>query len=396
MKIPSGRPRLAAAALAVVAIALGAIAVDRAARHSNDFDNFHFAAVSVWEDGELFLEKGTLRYPPSFQVMMSPFGAFPISVAAALWVLLTYLAFAALPYGFWQLGGPPPARQAWAWFAITPFIVNNITLSQSGPVLLAGATFGILAAARGQAVRGGALIALGGFYKVFPGALLAVPFALRQAPGVLLGAALAGVGIAAWVALAIGAQAGAEDFLRWFEEVRTEQRAERFVEVVRGLRYNNQGLAITLVRSFSTDWSLDPALAAKGSIQLLDIPVVWIWRLYYAVVAVLAVTSAYFAWRTRRAPRTRDFLGLFALATPAMLAVSPLVWTHYFIWLLPCFVYLVETHKRTVITLGVLSLAAVFSVPARALGFHMFMTLALYVLVARQLWRETAAPAEAQ
>lgn len=379
----------AAAGLAAVAVVLAGIAIDRGARHSNDFDNFHLAAASVWRDGALYLEKGTLRYPPSFQVMMSPLGAFPIAVAAGLWVLVNYLALAVLPFAFARLSGVAPREQALAWFAVAPFVVGNITLGQSGPVLLAGSTLGILAAARGQALGGGALIALGGFYKVFPGALLAVPIALRRAPGALGGAALAGVAVAAWVALAIGPRDGLDDLLRWLQEVRSEQRPERFVEVVRGLRYNNQGLAVTLVRSLSSDWSLDPSLAAKGSIQVLDLPVAWVWRLYYALVVTLGAAWAALAWRARRAePTPRNFLGLFALSTPAMLAVSPIVWTHYFLWLLPCFVYLAG-RKQLVAILGALSLLAVFSVPARALGFHMALSLLLFTLVAHELWRET-------
>lgn len=379
----------AAAGIGLVAIALGIIAIDRGSRGSNDFDNFHAAGAAVWNEGTLYLEKGTLRYPPSFQVMMSPLGALPIAWAAAVWVLLNYAAFAVLPWAFSRLSGLPPSRLGWAFFAVAPFIVNNVTLGQSGPLLLAAATLGILAAAQGRATGGAALIALAGFYKVFPAALLAVPFALRRIPGVLAGTALAAIGVSSWVALAIGPREGLDDLARWFHEVRTEQSAERFFEVVRGLRYNNQGLAVTIVRSFTTDFSWAPKLAAKGSVQLLSLPLPVAWGFYYTLVALIAACSAAFAWRVRRAPTTRDFLGLYALATPAMLAVSPLVWTHYFLWLLPCFVYLLP-RTRLVAGLGALSLLAVFSVPARALGFHIWMSLLLFVLVARQLWHETA------
>jgi len=383
--------------IALLAITLFVIAVDRGARRSNDFDNFHDGAASVWHEGELFLEKGLLRYPASFQVMISPLGALPLGVAAAIWALLNLASSGVCAWGLGRLAGVPPREQIPAWLLVSPFLVNNITLGQSGPLLLALVTLGVLAAAGGRAAPGGAAIAAAGLLKVFPMGFLAVLVAGRRAGGAAAGAAAAIALVALWAVLAVGPRVAVDDLARWWTEVRTEQTPQNMIEVVRGLRYNNQGLAITIVRSLTTDFSWAPQRAAKGSVQVLSLPLWLAWGLYGSIVAALAATSAAAAWRVWRLGGAggRHLLGLYAMAAPALLAVSPIVWTHYFLWLLPAGIYRLD-RPRLVTALGVASLLAVFSVPARALGFHMFLGLALFVLCARRLWAETGAASQRQ
>jgi len=382
------RRRIGLALLALAAVVVLSIGWDRSQSRGNDFDNFHDAAVSVWREGALLLDKSTLRYPPTFQVSLSPLGAFSLPVASALWLALNVAALACLPFAFARLSGTPPARQGFAWFLVAPFVVSNVTLGQSGPLLVALATLGMLAAAAGRPVAGGFALAWAGLLKVFPGALVAVPFVLGRARGVLLGTLLA-FGVAGlWVSAAIGPRAGLDDFGRWIQEVRHEQTPRQLFEVGRSLRYNNQGLAVTLIRSLSVDWNPRPQIAAKGSLQVLALPVPVVWGLYYAIVAALAATLVACSLRARRRPTRRAFLGLQALAIPAMLALSPIVWTHYFLWWLPAAVYLAD-RTRLLAALGTVSLLGIFWVPARALGLHMAITLVLFALGARRLWHET-------
>jgi hypothetical protein len=382
------RRRLGLGLLTFVAAGVLYIGWDRSESRGNDFDNFHDAAVSVWRDGALLLDKSTLRYPPTFQVSLSPLGAFPLPVAAALWLALNAAALACLPFAFARLSGTPPARQGWAWFLVAPFVVSNVTLGQSGPLLVALSTLGVLGAAAGRPVAGGFALAWAGLLKVFPGALVAVPVVLGRARGALLGALLALAVAGLWVSAAIGPRAGLDDSARWLGEVRNEQTPRQLFELGRSLRYNNQGLAVTLVRSLSVDWNPRPQMAAKGSVQVLALPGPVVWGLYYAIVAALAAALAACALRARRGPTRRAYLGLQALAVPAMLALSPIVWTHYFLWWLPAAIYLAD-RTRLLAALGTVSLLGIFSVPARALGLHMAITLALFALVAHRLWRET-------
>jgi hypothetical protein len=383
------------AVLALLAVVVAAVGLDRSASRGNDFDNFHDAAVSVWRDGALLLEKSTLRYPPTFQVFLSPLGAFSLPAASFVWLVLNAAALACLPWALARLSGTPPARQGWAWYLVAPFVASNVTLGQSGPLLLALATLGVLAAAAGRPVAGGFALAWAGLLKVFPGALVAVPFVLGRARDTLLGVLLA-LGVAAlWVSLAIGPRAGLDDCRRWVGEIRHEQGPHQLLEAGRSLRYNNQGLAITIVRSLSVDWNPRPELAARGSRQVLALPGPAAWGVYYATVAALAAALVACGLRARHRRGPRTFLGLQALAVPAMLALSPIVWTHYFLWWLPAGVYLAD-RKRLLAALGTVSLLGLFSVPARALGLHMAISLLLFALVAHRLWHETEPALESQ
>jgi hypothetical protein len=382
-------------ALAFAALVLFGIAVDRASRQSNDFDNFYDAAFRVWHDGELFVEKSTARYPATFQVLMSPLGALPLDGAAAVWALLNLGCYGLLGWLFARRLGIPWADQRVAWFGVAPFLISNITLGQNGPVLLALSTAGVLAAARGRGVGGGAALTLAGLLKVFPGALMAVPLALGRARGALAGAALAGGAVVVWTVAALGVGPTVEDTLRWVTEVRLEQRPAALIESVRSLRYNNQGLAITIVRSLTTDFSWNPPLAAEGSVQVASLPLPVAWGLYYAIVAALVATWCAVAWRLRRGrPGPREFVGLQALAIPVLLSISPIVWTHYFVWWLPALM-LLSRHRAALVALGVVSLAGIFSESARALGLHMAITLGLFVAVAVDLWRSAPPSAPA-
>jgi len=386
---PRTRRRLAWLLLALAFAGVSTIAVERSTTRSNDFDNFYDAAASVWHDGRVLRTKGTARYLPSFQVLISPLGALPIEPAAILWTALNLAGYALLAWLFARHFAVPLRSQGPAWFCVAPFVVNNLTLGQSGPVLLALATAGVAAAARGRERTGGALLGLAGLLKVFPAALLAVPAGLGRTRRPLVGAALAGLVVAAWVAVALGPGPAIDDGLRWLHEVSSKQTPQRLVRTVRSLRYNNQGLAITLARSFG-DFSRGPAEAAPGSVQLLTLPMPWIWGLYYGLLAGLAGCFAAILRRLhprRASPRVQ--LGALALAVPVMLAASPIVWTHYFLWLLPGFVYLADRPRRLV-AIGCLSLAAIFWVPARGLGFHMALALAQFAWIGRDLWRRGA------
>jgi hypothetical protein len=394
MPVAWNRKTAGRAGLVLVALVLFGIAVDRASRQSNDFDNFYDAAFRVWHDGELFVDKSTSRYPATFQVLMSPLGALPLDGAAAVWALLNLGCYGLLAWLFARWLRVPWADQRVAWFGVAPFLVSNITLGQNGPVLLALSTAGVLAAARGRAVGGGAALTLAGLLKVFPGALMAVPLALGRARGALAGAVLAGGVVALWTVSVLGLGPTVEDTLRWLAEVRLEQRPDALIESVRSLRYNNQGLAITLVRSLTTDFSWNPALAAEGSVQVASLPLPVAWGIYYAIVAALVATWCAVAWRLRRGETgPREFVGLQALAIPVLLSVSPIVWTHYFLWWLPALM-LLSRHRAALVALGLVSLAGIFSESARALGLHMAITLGLFVAVARELWR-SAPPREA-
>jgi alpha-1,2-mannosyltransferase len=75
-----------------------------------------------------------------------------------------------------------------------------------------------------------------------------------------------------------------------------------------------------------------------------------------------------------------------------MLTVSPIVWTHYFLWLLPA-VILLATKRKLVITVALLSTIGLVVVPARGLGSHLLLGYFLSGLVA---WTLLTHPEESQ
>lgn len=109
----------------------------------------------------------------------------------------------------------------------------------------------------------------------------------------------------------------------------------------------------------------------------------WIYR---GLIALMLVLGATMVWRCRRGeddPRVGS--GLFSLVAIGMLAVSPLVWTHYFIWTLPALVYL-SKRPRWVLGWGLASAVMLTTVPTRAMGAHMLLSLVLYGRICHDLW----------
>jgi hypothetical protein len=392
---PGIRRTIARGSLALLTVVVFAIGFERSYTRGNDFDSFYDAAHSVWNQGVLLEAKGTQRYLPSFQVLISPLGALPIQGAAAVWLGLALASYVALVWLFARVFGVSPRDQVPAWLCVAPFVVSNVTLGQSGPLLLALSTAGVAASFRGRDGRAGAALAVAGLLKVLPTALLVVPLGLGRARRTLAGAAAAGALVAVAMAVAIGPGAAWHDSLRWLTEVRSEQTPQRLIEVVRSLRYNNQGLAITLARTFG-DFSFLPQKAAPGSTQLLSLPLAWIWAFYSAVIVALGGVFLAVLWRvrSRRPAPPRAFLGILALAVAPMLAASPIVWTHYFLWLLPGFVYLAR-HRAMLYAIAPVSLAAIYSTAARGLGVHMALALAQFAWIAWDLWRDDEAQSPA-
>ena len=110
---PKARPWLVS-----LAMLAGAYTVMRAVFSDGDFDGFHRAAQHVLETGELSVEKNVLRYLPSFQVFMVPFGLLPLRVAAGLWFCCSLGALWMLPGMTERLTGIAPREQLPAWLVM--------------------------------------------------------------------------------------------------------------------------------------------------------------------------------------------------------------------------------------------------------------------------------------
>jgi hypothetical protein len=381
------RRRLAIALAAVVVVGFGlSQPVPRARDDRNDFQSFWRAGRTILEEGRLNDEGGVSRYLPVFQTLHVPLALVPAGVAGGIWYALSIAALWGLPRQLERLSGVP-ARQQWPAFAVlSVLVIDNLKLGQSAPVLLWLTTWGVARARTGGALLGGCAIGVAALFKVIPAAVLGVPVILRRARGAVTGFALAvtlGFGAtAAWV----GPRATADATLRWAKEVRNEQSAWGLVETGRSLRYNNQGLGVTLARTFG---EVDEG-RARGAVRLASFPWPWVWALYGIAVAALVVVGARGALAARRHDDGRTWLGLYALSALGMLIAAPIVWTHYFLWMLPALLVL-RDRPRVLLWGGIAFNAALALPPLRALGFHLACAIALYVWIARELWRSPRA-----
>lgn len=376
--------------LTLLLLAAAVVGALEAAQGENDFDGFHAGARALLDTGAFSTEKAVSRYPPSFQLLMAPFALLPLGLAGALFTLLSLAALADLPRRLEQLTGASLTQQSWAWWAALPFTLDVLRLGQNGLVLLWLVVVGLVLLRRGGALLGGAALALAAAVKLLPAAFLVLPVVLRRGARGLLGAAVALallLAVAAWLP---GWQPSVDATRDWAARSHAEQTPWALTAVGRSVRYNNQGLGVVLARTFGEMGP--PRKLAKGAVQLAAFPMPVVWTLYglLMLLAALAVLASLAA--ARRAPPDTAWGGLLAVGCCALLLVSPIVWTHYFLWLAPVFVVL---HRHRLLARVAPAVMWLGLIPeARGLGVHMFATLALLLLVTLELERAPAPAAQ--
>ncbi|MCB9897732.1 MAG: DUF2029 domain-containing protein [Planctomycetes bacterium] len=380
------RMRPATAVLCALLLAAGVAGVLRTVRGESDFDGFQRAAAYLWTHGEVSTAKDVRRYLPTFQVLLLPFGAMPLVLASLLWTALDLAALAALPRAFAALTGIAPARQLAAFWVAAPLLADNLILGQSAPILIWLAVSALARVRAGRAASGGARLGLAALLKILPATLVVVPLLLgrRARAGAFVLGVLVALWLGAWTTvLALGPERAVRETQRWSEEAGEGQSPWALVESGRSLRFNNQGLAVTLARTFG-ELSPEQEDAARGALRLATFPLPAIWTVWGLVAAGLAALASVVARRARSlAPADpaegRAWLALLAVAVALMLALSPVVWTHYVAWMLPALVVLVD-RPRLQLVFGVVLAAALLSETARALGVHLVGLIVLCVL----------------
>jgi alpha-1,2-mannosyltransferase len=366
--------------LALALMAFLAYVVHRGANRASDFKYVYGPARILATTGALHVDDQA-RYPITFHVILAPLAALPLGVAVAIWAGLSVTAIGALPAVLHGLTGISPRRQLLAWALAAPFLADAVVLGQSDPINLFLVACGLLAARKERGVTAAALIGLAGLIKFLPLLHWATLLARRRSWDVLLGMALlCALGIGGLVAVA-----GWEPAL---DGVRTQAALLRenhsaWAIVARGsdLRPNNESIPITLVRAFAAHPSVpDDAFP----LALPRLPIGWLFMIWYAILAALAVGWLWAVRCAAHVPPERGTLAIFALTSIFMLAVTPICWNHYFLWTLPAALFLIH-RPRLVLTAAVLSLAITLWTPARAAGGHMVMALGLFGLVVYNL-----------
>lgn len=369
----------------VVLVALAGVGVERAVHGSSDFRGFYQAGESLGATRHISEDESVERYPPSFHLLVAPLGALPLWAAAVAWNGLNVASLLALPFLLGRLTGVPPQKQILGWLVIFPFLVDNLVLGQSGPMLLFLVTAGVLWARNGSSVLGGAALGVAAFAKVSPAILLLVPAFLRKLKGSLLGFAMAALFIGAVMVGVLGFQESAAEVGEWVSSVAEEHTAGEMAADARSLRYNNQSLMATLARTFADI----PRQRTHGATRVTNLPVSVVVAVHTVAQLVLLGSALVAAACARRIAAERAWGPLCGLIALAMLLFSPLVWTHYFIWWLPAVVYLAP-RKSFLACVGVVSTVALCSVTLRGLGIHLVLTFVLYLVVLRDIAQQAS------
>jgi hypothetical protein len=371
--------RLLPFALAITFAILGVAAVTAACRGSNDFDGFHRAAVHLWQTGTFSDARDIERYPPTFPLLLLPLAWLPVGWAAALWFAINAASLIGVARIFERGFGIAYRAQLPAWLLAAPFVPGNLQLGQSAPLLLFGSAWALDRARRSDSgsVLAGCVLALLGALKVLPIAFFALPAYLRRLPrsaaGLLLGACFCGAGML----LVAGVAETRDELVDWRADLRT-QSPWMLVETERSLRYANQGLGVVLARSLG-DFD---SQRTTGRVRVMRWPLPGVWTLYGSVLAGVAMLGSRILLVARRDGGAEAWLQGFAAVALGMLCISPIVWTHYFLWLLPAGIAL-RRYERGLYVVAAIGLLACAFPAARALGFHLWLSLGLLVAIAR-------------
>ena len=245
-------------------------------------------------------------------------------------------------------------------------------------------TVGLLWARDRMAVRGGMLLAAAAFAKIVPGLFLLIPAVFGRLKGTAIGLTLSILLTVAALGAAFGFRESADWTGKWISHVADQHTGERMLDQRRALQYNNQTLLASLARTFG---DFHP-IAVPGSTSLANLPIRVISRANMAIQLILLAAGIVAVIYARRLPAESAWAALYALIALLILLLSPLVWTHYFLWWLPALVYLSKRkRKRLFVAFGVTAAAALSSATLRGLGAHLLLTLVLYVLVLHSIFK---------
>ncbi|MEP0847376.1 MAG: DUF2029 domain-containing protein [Phycisphaerae bacterium] len=344
---PWGRPwRALAWASAAYAVLVAGIAAERAPTTS-DFRDYWENAVHFLQTGEISAELGVHNYLPAFTILMAPWGLLPLRAAAFLFVLLSIALFGGTVVLAERVLHPDaPARpQAATLLAIAllmPYVTSCAVLGQVGLAVGLLVMLGWRLAQRRRTYAAGAAIGLAALLKIVPAAVLAY-FVLRGARRLVLAAAAVVIGLGLGLPLLVlGETETILQHRQFFERAVLGQSAVRTLldEQPDKALYSNNSLPIVLRRLLSPVSGSKDADGAPRYVNVADVPRERILAAYAAIATgVLLATVAVTLPARRRIgdAGSRDGGdaddGCFAVWLCAALLASPLLWTHYLVWM---------------------------------------------------------------
>ena len=344
---------------------------------TTDFDGFWDAAHTLWDTGVFATGKAIERYPFTFQLYLVPFGALPYACAVILWNILNAVLLIDLPRVFKALSKIPLNQQLLGWLIVLPFALDNLVLCQSGPLLLWLIAMGLVYLQRKLFFKSGCLMGIAALLKILPIVFLFSSILQKRIRNLYF---YVGLAIALVLPLVLGlcllnqpSSSLLEAANGWYKYVLSDGSASGMLEEGIDIRYNNQALPIVLGRTFGNI----PIGSAKGVFHIASFQqntIVWCYRILVIIIVLLWFIAI---WETYRSNSPKSELRLFGMTAIVMLAGSPIVWTHYFIWLAPVCIYL-SYRKRFSIALLVIAYLGLILIPARSLGIHMLLALTLF------------------
>ncbi|MFO1021601.1 MAG: glycosyltransferase family 87 protein [Planctomycetales bacterium] len=337
-------------------------------------------------------------YPPCSYVLFAPLGMLPLGVAAGMWYVLNLAA----SWGAWRgaevLSGRrfSETREGWVLIgSVLPYWIGNMVSGQNGPLLMCLVVWGYVAAARGGEIWAGCLMGVGGLIKAIP-ALFLLPVVVWGRWRVIAGfVALTGVFIGGVCTLYLGPEANWEFHARWMRMVvlGPENRPANPLDpdsMHGSTRFNNQSVEGVCARL------LMRVPVREGGTTYVNVMSVepGTWRMVTKGIslAVLLGTSVVLVVAGWKRGERKGTLRVLSLMVLTMLLISPIVWTHYYLWMFfPC-AALMQDWKQGIgkVAGGALLVAwwggelASGSMWCRAAGLHLGLVVLFWVYFA---WR---------
>lgn len=314
-------PRQVAALLGLVGLVTGVCLVVPNDPWHDFFDlRVYHGAIEWWTSGKPLYEfrygKTTygLTYPPFAALVLLPSGLLPFPAMAVVHTLLTSAVLVVVVR--WLIT-PLAHRHGWplpfAWLAALPvaFLLEPVRETFGfGQVnlLLAGLVLADVVALRRGYRWAGAGIGLAAAVKLTPAVFVLYLLVTRRTR-----AAATAVGVALAATLATFLVTPSTSWRFWTDTLWQTDRVGRLDKA------GNQAVLGGLARL------ADPHEPSRA-----------LWAVLVVVVLAVALT------RAARAARSGDELAGFALAGLAACLVSPISWTHHFVWLVPACVVLLD------------------------------------------------------
>ncbi|MDB5340679.1 MAG: hypothetical protein JWN70_6298 [Planctomycetaceae bacterium] len=425
------RNRWTAALLIAVAILLGVLSIKRAVNGNADFSgNYrHWRAnlekPTLPERGTGLQNQDPDAYPPITYALYAPLGALPLWAAATVWYLINlgcsvYLwrearnwllmevgtaADAAINLQMnsgWQVRWGPHRILNMAVIAVLPAWIGSLLLGQNMLPLMALTWSAFQLARRHHPWLAGSMLALATTIKVFPAVFL-LSFILTRNYKVVVAYSIAGIFLVGGLgSVYFGPSTNLEFHRKWlkFAVQGPENRPPdpHDPNTLRGsLRYHNQSIEAVSARLLM-DVPIHNQPGAPR-VNVLHVSAAT-WRpIRSAATVVCLILGVIVLYRTTRSGGLMDVprpaagsIGATSVETYAILSllqlfVSPIVWSHYYLWLFwPLLLLLVETRRGRrgglVIYVAWLVGMPLMAVPeVRAIGLHMWLTIVIFVWI---------------